>query len=384
MAAVESLPGVHLVGGAVRDLLLGGEPSDLDLVVEGDPVAVARRIGDEVMIHERFGTLTVRAAGYSYDIARARHETYAQPGALPEVAPAGLAEDLGRRDFTVNTLAIALGGPAPGELKAFPGGIEDLEAGSLRVLHDASFIDDPTRLLRLARYHARLGFSIDPHTRSLARAAVREGALDTLTGARIGQELRLLAQERDPVAGLSALRELELDGAIDPRFGLEDDEPLRQALELLGPDDRPDRLALAAAAGRMPMDELRGLLDRLGFEARDRQVITAAAGDAPGLSRALMAASRPSEIARLASGAPPEAVALAGALGAKGAAGRWLGELRHVRLRIGGGDLIAAGVPEGPALGHGLEAALSARLDGLAESREEELAAALESLRDTG
>lgn len=384
IAAVDNLPGVHLVGGAVRDLLLGGVPFDLDLVVEGEPVPLARRLGDDVVVHDRFGTSTVSAGGYSYDLARARRETYPHPGALPEVTPAGLAEDLGRRDFTVNAMAITLGAPAPGKLTALRGAIDDLDARTLRVLHDESFIDDPTRLLRLARYHARLGFSIDPHTRSLAGDAVSGGALDTLTGARIGHELRLLAREHDPVAALRAVHELELDRALHPGFGLEEEEPLRRALALLGPDDHPDRLALGAAASRMSADELRALIDRLGFEARDREAIQAVANRAPELSRALAGARRPSEIARVASAVVPEAIALAGALGAEDAARSWLDELRAVALQIDGGDLLAAGIPEGPAIGHALEAALAAKLDGLAPGRREELAAALESLGDRG
>ena len=167
--------GVYLVGGAVRDLLRGGEPPDLDLVVEGDAAAIAERLGGRVVAHDRFGTSTVRLDGHTYDFARARTETYARPGALPDVAPASLAADLQRRDFTVNALAIALGGPHPGELSAVRGALEDLDAERLRVLHERSFIDDPTRLLRMSRYLARLGFSVEPHTRALAEQATASG-----------------------------------------------------------------------------------------------------------------------------------------------------------------------------------------------------------------
>src|SRR5579884_1495548 len=137
-------PGVYLVGGAVRDLLLGGHPTDLDLVVEGDPAPVAAALGGRSVVHDRFGTSTVATGGFSYDIARSRRETYAHPGALPDVSPAPLAEDLLRRDFRVNAIALALAGAAPGELNAAPHALEDLRARRLRVLHDQSFIDDPT------------------------------------------------------------------------------------------------------------------------------------------------------------------------------------------------------------------------------------------------
>ena len=163
--------GVYLVGGAVRDLLRGGRPLDLDLVVDGDPVALTGQLGGDARIHDRFGTSTVKLDGFTFDIARARAETYARPGALPEVAPAGLEQDLRRRDFTVNAIAIALGQPKPGELHAPPGALDDLEGRLLRVLHDRSFEDDPTRMLRLARYASRLGFSAESHTRDLLEAA---------------------------------------------------------------------------------------------------------------------------------------------------------------------------------------------------------------------
>ena len=144
----------------------------------------------------------------------ARRERYPAPGALPEVEPASLAEDLGRRDFTVNALAVTLG---DGELIAVPGALEDLAAGTLRVLHDASFIDDPTRLIRLARYAERLSFAVDPHTAALARAA----GFATLSGGRLGGELRLALAEPDPVAVLAhALRAAaDLDRADAGRDG---------------------------------------------------------------------------------------------------------------------------------------------------------------------
>ena len=383
IAALRAEPGVYLVGGAVRDLLRGGQPFDLDLVVEGDPVATARRIGDDVVVHDRFGTSTASAGGFSYDIARSRRETYPRPGALPEVEPASLEEDLRRRDFTVNALAVALGKPDPGRLAAYPGGLDDLAHQVLRVLHEESFVDDPTRLLRLARYHGRLGFTIDPQTRALAQQAAEDGALSTVSGPRIGNELRLLAREADPVASLRALRELGLDEAIHPGFGLEDEALARTALGLLPPGERADRLILAAASLRIPPAELWALLDRLGFEAGDRDAIIAAAR-APELSHVLVAARAPSEIATAALRTGPEAVALAGGLGAEAEAREWFHRMRGVSLEIDGRDLLGAGVPEGPAVGQALAAALAAKLDGRANGRDEELAAALGSLRDSG
>ena len=375
---------VYLVGGAVRDLLLGGAPTDLDLVVEGDALPFAERLGGQVVRHERFGTSTVSLDGFTYDIAQARRETYARPGALPDVEPASLEEDLLRRDFTVNTLALALGPPEPGALKAAPDAFEDLERGLLRVLHAGSFLDDPTRLLRLVRYRSRLGFDVEPATASLADAAVSEGALATVSGPRIGAELRMLAREPDPLRALAALKEHRLDGAIHAGFGLRDLALGRRALALLVSERHAWRLALALASMALEAGDLRDLLDRLAFTAEDRDVIVAAATRAPEVADALGRARRPSEIFAAAAGAPAELVALAGALGPYDAARSWIERLRHVSLEIDGSDLLSAGVPEGPVIGRGLRAALEAKLDGRANGREAELGAALEAAGATG
>ncbi len=232
---------VYLIGGAVRDLLLGQAPADLDLATDGDGEALVADLGGRVVSHERFGTWTVVVDRFSYDIARTRTETYAHPGALPDVAPAGLSEDLMRRDFTVNALAVALGGPEAGTLTAAPRAVDDLAHGRLRVFHDRSFRDDPTRLLRLARYASRLGFSVEQHTADLAASAVSDHALDTVSGPRVGRELRLLATEPQPLDALLALNELSLAQAIHPRFGVaaEEVEVARAALALLPPSCRP-------------------------------------------------------------------------------------------------------------------------------------------------
>jgi tRNA nucleotidyltransferase (CCA-adding enzyme) len=374
-------PGVALVGGAVRDLLIDREPAELDLVVEGDPGRLIATLGGTAKWHDRFGTSTVRLDGFRYDIARARQETYARPGALPDVAPATLDEDLLRRDFAVNAIAIRLNGPRAGQLSSAPCALEDLEARVLRVLHEHSFIDDPTRLFRLCRYASRLGFAIESRTAELARAAVREHALDTVSGSRVGTELRLLAREGDPIAALRSLHEIRLDVEIDPAFGIEDPALAERALGLLAaaPEARRDQLALAVAMMRIRPQTLSGLLEGLAFDAADRDAILAAATRAQPLARALSDAKRPSEIAAAVGGAAPELVALAGALGPADQARAWLERHRHVGLEIDGRDLLAAGVREGPAIGAGLRAALLAKLDGRAAGREQELAEAMRS-----
>ncbi len=366
--AAAGMDGVHLVGGAVRDLLLGREPRELDVVVEGDVGALAARLAPDAgaTAHERFGTATVRDGDCRWDLAAARAESYARPGALPDVHPAGIEQDLGRRDVTINTLALEL---ASGTLRGAPHAEADLAAGRLRVLHDASFADDPTRLWRVARYAARLGFTLEDHTAQLARDAVRAGALDTVSAARIGNELRLALAEPDPVAALEAAVALDLAPWLAP-----DRRLTERALELLpAGEGRRDLLVLAAALATAPAGTR---LADLQFTAAERAIVRAAAEAAP--LDAAAAALAPSQLARTLRGRPVEAVALAAARGGEAAvARRWLSELRHVGLQITGDDLRAAGIAEGADLGRRLQAVLDLRLDGvLGDDREAQIAAA--------
>ncbi|MGA8365061.1 MAG: hypothetical protein WB709_11135 [Solirubrobacteraceae bacterium] len=390
---------VELVGGAVRDLLLGRTPRELDVVVAGresspGPAllfarALAARVDAlaETNEHERFGTALVVWDGAQVDVAGARRERYAAPGALPEVAPATLDDDLLRRDFTVNAIAVTLDTTRPGEVRAPPGALADLRAGRLRVLHDASFIDDPTRLLRLARYSARLGFAIEAHTAELASRALTAHALDTISGTRIGAELRLALDEPDATGALAAMDELGLLTALHPRLRL-DRSAIERSLALLPDDARPDLLIMAALTLPLtlradePRTEIVALLDRLEFTAPDRDRIAAAATAVSRLTGALPDATRPSQLRTAVTGVPPEGVALAGGVSesSAGPARRWFTELRDIRLLITGEDLLAAGIAEGPEVGRRLDATLDRKLDGdLADGRDAELAAALEA-----
>jgi tRNA nucleotidyltransferase (CCA-adding enzyme) len=379
LAVLDGDPRVWVVGGAVRDLLLGSGDSvvDLDLVVEGDAVGAARRLGEalggSVVVHDRFGTATVTAGGHVYDLATARAESYARPGALPDVRPGTVEDDLLRRDFTVNAIAVAL----DGRVAAAPHAFEDLDARVLRVLHAGSFRDDPTRLLRLVRYATRLGFGVEPETAALADAAVRGGALATVSPARIGAELRLLLREPGAVEGLAWVGSWE--GALGVSLDVQASVAER-ALDLLPSDGRADLLLLGSACRAVEPAALAAWLDALEFTAADRDVVVAVAR-AEGIEGRLARASRPSEVAAVARGVPVEAVALAGALGAEPAARAWIQDLRGVTLDIDGADLLAAGIPQGEAVGRGLAAALRARLDGAAPDRDAQLAAALAAAR---
>ena len=363
--------GLWLVGGAVRDALLGEPVRDLDVVVEGDALAVARRLGEIVSEHERFGTAEVRlpGSGTKVNLASARTETYARPGALPDVTlGATVEQDLQRRDFTVNAMAVALD---DGRELAAPGARADLDARRLRVLHDRSFVDDPTRILRMVRYAQRLGFDPDAATAQLARAAVADKALLTVTRDRIAGELRLALDEPDPLATLAAMH--DWTAGATPRV---DVALARRAVALL-PDARLDLLAVASGAIG---DERAARRNIQWFdESRPARRRAAETAHADALARELAAAPRPSEVVALARRRPPEMVALAGALGAEDVVRRYLSELRHVALAIDGRDLLDAGVPEGPEIRAALERALAARLDGtIAPGRESELRAALD------
>jgi tRNA nucleotidyltransferase (CCA-adding enzyme) len=335
---------VYLVGGAVRDLLLGRDRGDVDVVVEGDAAALAQQLGGAVVEHERFRTAKAEIEGVQLDLASARSESYAHPGALPEVWPAAIEEDLGRRDFTINAMALPLQGDGP--LLDPHRGLADLESGRLRVLHQGSFVDDPTRALRAARYAARFEFGLEPETEALLRAA----DLETVSEDRRDAELRRIAAE--PLAH----------------------EALRLLVEWKLIELAPEQLRLAR--------ELAELLDYppwSGVASREQALL--ALLDGPSAAARELASAEPrsaSEAVDKAGGASPGDLALARAMGAE-----WLdpyiGEWRDVGLEIGGEDLIAAGVPEGPAVGRGLQQALRRKLDGEIAGRDQELAAALEA-----
>jgi tRNA nucleotidyltransferase (CCA-adding enzyme) len=387
--ALGTEPGVHVVGGAVRDALLGAVPRELDVVVEGDAAPVARRaalrLGGVVVVHDRFGTATVRSRAATFDVVSARTEAYARPGALPDVTPgASIEQDLARRDFTVNAIALRL---ADGALSEWPGARDDLAAGVLRVLHERSFEDDPTRLLRMARYAARLGFEPDPQTDALAAAAT----VETVSGGRLGSELRLLLREPQPAALLALERHGLGRAVVHPEFRATP-ELLERVLALCPADARCDLAAFAATlVGARSRQELQGALDRLEFDGRARGIVVKAAGGAHFLCDALepddpaLGDRTPTDadLWRMLHRHAPEAVAVAGALcpgEAEEAAVRWLIDVRHHRLAITGDDFVAAGLT-GPAVGDALEAAQLAALAGEAPGAAEQLAAGLAAVR---
>lgn len=389
LPALQGLPPAFLVGGAVRDLLLGARSVDLDVAIEGDAVAagheLAERLGAEVVAHERFGTSTLSAGDLSLDLASTRRERYPAAGALPEVDPAPLHDDLERRDFTINAMAAGLTGEDLGRLYDLHGGAADLEARVVRVLHEGSFLDDPTRILRAVRYEARLGFRMVPETERLAREAIRVGALATVSGARVRDALLDLLAEQEIEKALTRLGALGIDRALDPALELDEAAVKRAGAAALGAIETGADRALAALAalvhGRMA--ELTPWVEGLDLGAAGRDAVMRAAFSAPMLKLELRAQRRsPSMVHRLLAGEPPETLALALAIGAPAEPIlRFQRELRDVRLEIGGRDLVEAGIPESPAIGRALDAVLRRKLDGEVSGREQELALALELAR---
>jgi tRNA nucleotidyltransferase (CCA-adding enzyme) len=287
-----------------------------------------------------------------------------------------------RRDFTINAMAAALKGDELGRLHDPVGGRADLDRGIIRILHEASFLDDPTRLLRAVRYGTRFSFPLEKRTDELAREAIRIGALRTVSGHRVRDELLDLLAEVEAPTAIERMHELELDKALNP--ALEPDATLAASAALGAAEVGADRVlsVLAALVCAAPV-ELIEWLDELGLtrDARDR--VARAARDAPALAEGLRAVTlSASAIHALLHDEPPEALALALALGGPpGPIMAWATSLRHVRLDITGDDLVAAGVEPGPALGRALAETLRAKLDGEVSGRDEELKLALELAR---
>lgn len=401
---------VYAVGGFVRDLLLERDllrdQRDIDLVVEGDGLTfaalLAEALGGRMREHRAFLTaVVVDRDGFHIDVATARSELYRAPAALPEVQMSALRQDLFRRDFTINTLAVRLGPEPVPELIDYFGGRNDLKEKVLRVLHSLSFIDDPTRVLRAVRLELRLGFHISPETLRLVEVALAEGIFDHLSGARLREELAMLLD--DPalaLRGVERLAELGLLRVLHPRLELTDAarERLRSARAaadwylldgLTDPPVRPWRLILLALAQDLDAAD-RGLLaDRLLLAGEDRRLLTGFPEHLAAARQALHGEPPPHRVTEALEPLAGEEILLLMAEGdddVRAWVRRDLTELRRLRLGIRGADLIAAGVPPGPDVGRALQATRRARLDGLLQGGDPlqaELDYALASLRST-
>lgn len=368
VATVAEQQGVslYLAGGPVRDLLLKRSSLDLDFVVEGDAIAFAESLSDRfkaaLTTHTAFNTATLQMGGLELDFAMARTETYEQPGVLPRVAPAGIREDLKRRDFTINALAASLNQATFGQVLDPFEGRQDLDRKVVRILHDESFRDDATRIWRAVRYAARFGFALESRTQALLRRDRRW--LSSISGDRVRNEfLRILAEEQAAQALTAAHREgllAPLDLAWDPRTAA--------------------RFVRARELGHVRTEIYIGLLG-CSMTQRDCERFTKVLALPGQLSRPLLQAQQlTGQAQRLTSSLSAsaiyamlreydEAALLAVQLNFEGMPAaeqieRYLRELRHIKPALDGRQVLALGVPEGPAVGEALELLRKARLDG--------------------
>ena len=388
-AVSEPYDGVYLVGGTVRDILLGEPNFDVDVAVEGDAIELARSLADaldgRVRAHRKFGTAVVLYRGDErVDVVTARTEFYDAPAALPSVEHATIREDLFRRDFTINAMAVSLKGEDFGRLVDPFGGRRDLEAKTIRILHNLSFIDDPTRIFRAIRSESRYGFRMDDHTQRLARGTIEMGLVGDLSSARLRDELVALLEEGDAGASILRLAELGAGAAIHPHLAADD-----EAVDLLGRMRRLNehygtavpswRLAFAVLARHMPPDEVYAWLRRLKVQRRDLERVAAAVTVGPRILERLRGGSaQPADVVAAADPYAPDAPLFAMALEERPELDDYFRRLRNVQLEVSGSDLAELGLGESPEVGEILAELRRRKLNGQLDGRESELAAARE------
>ena len=367
---------LYLVGGSVRDLLLGRHVRDLDLVTESEASKLASSLAEELdgslVSHGRFGTATVQLPGLRVDFSTARCETYPRPGALPQVAPSGMQGDLWRRDFSINAMALCLSGRAENSLLDPTGGRPDLEQGIVRVLHPASFRDDPTRIFRAVRYEQRLQFTIARDTLDLLHESLEDNALATVSSDRIRRELELLLLEDQPIPGLTRAEGLGLLRAIQPGLTARH----LPSLKCTGPHS--PLVYLAALACSLSPQQAEAFVARLNMPTEWAAVARDAAATMTSIDALGTEDLKPSEVVKMLHGR--HLSALEAVLHScsheltRHRISSYLSEWRHTAPCLKGGDLQALGVEPGPDTGRILNELCKARLDGLASSPQEEIA----------
>jgi tRNA nucleotidyltransferase (CCA-adding enzyme) len=413
-ALSEDFAGVYLVGGFVRDLLLEQPNADIDIAVEGNGLDFANRLaaqlGGRVRAHREFKTAVVllpaevlgqlppglRKASepFHVDIATTRTEFYDRPGALPRVEHASIRQDLFRRDFTINAMAISLGGRDFGTVVDFFGGHRDLQEGVIRVLHNLSFIEDPTRIFRAVRYENRYGFRMDEHTRSLAKACVEMRLVGDLSSVRLRDELVALLSEERVDWSLGRLCDLGIAHEVHHRLAA-DEETVRliqrvdELVQELGlsPEVVTWRLRLAAMTREMSHDELYVWLERLKLRIADSAIIREAVVVGPHLAASLARGDMTDwQTYRVLRNTPDEALVFVLAGMDPGVAEQrlrhYLTCLRFRTLSVGGDDILALGTAKGPAVGNILERLRELRVGEIVQGRESELAAAREFISE--
>src|SRR3954469_21696809 len=387
-AVSEPYEGVYLVGGTVRDILLGERSFDVDIAVEGDAIALAQALADalggRVRAHDKFGTAVVLyGEDERVDVVTARTEFYDAPAALPTVEHASIREDLLRRDFTINAMAASLKGADLGRLVDPFGGRRDLAAKAIRVLHNLSFIDDPTRIFRAIRYENRYGFRMDEHTLRLARGTIEMGLVGDISSARLRDELVALLEEGEVEHSILRLAELGADKAIHPHLAADDEAvTLLARLRALARQYEVDvpawRLGLIALARQLPPDEVYDWLQRLKVRSRDAEQIAAAVTVGPRLAERPQKGGSPAGGVAAAEPYAPDAPLFALALADVEPLHAYFDRLRDVRLEVSGADLAELGLGESPRVGEILTELRRRKLNGELDGRASELAAAKE------
>jgi len=371
---------LFLVGGAVRDLLLERSNFDLDLAVEGDAISFAQQLtplsNGKITTHPRFGTAKLQWQRWSIDFTTARSETYARPGALPAVEPSTINEDLFRRDFTINAMAVSLTPSRYGELIDFYGGQTDLKGRLVRVLHDKSFTDDATRIWRALRYEQRLDFKLETSTFNLLKRDI--SMLDTISGDRIRYELECVLGEEYPEKTLRRAEELGVLPKLHPSLKGNGrlTEVFERARELTSPNPPPLALYLNLMAYHLTANESEELIsylklpNSLALPLRDTITLK---GKYESLADPRLT---PSQVYRLLHDYYPSALT-AGKLSTDSPAvsrqiDLYLNSLRYVKPALGGNDLIMMGVTPGPQIKAILSRLLEARLDGKVSDKQGE------------
>lgn len=380
----------YLVGGSVRDLIMGQENLDIDIVIEGDGIGFAgefsRRLGAKIRTHERFGTAQVFTGELRIDVATARTEYYESPAALPTVETSSIKKDLYRRDFTINTLAIKLNPKDFGRLIDFFGGQRDIREKTIRVLHNLSFIEDPTRAFRAIRFSERFGFKLSKHTEALIRSALRMNLFERLSGTRIYEELILTFNETEPVKTIKRLSEYGLLKVIHPEIRFDKRiESLLQGIHdtlswfnLLFLKERPDRgvLYLMALISGLDEKQREEAIERLSTPPRLKTAITSGLIKAKELIRSLPLQD-PVKVYNHLCNLSIETLLFAMAITPddekKREISHYLLNLRQIKPLTKGRDLIRIGIKPGPLFSEILKTVLEEKLRGGLKTKEEEI-----------
>jgi len=379
---------VYVVGGFVRDLLIGHENLDIDIVVEGDGVDFACQLAkvweSKVQPHHQFKTATItRLDGLKLDFVSARNETYPSPGALPSVEYGTITEDLRRRDFSINALAIRLQPNAFGELVDCTDGLQDLRAGRIRVLHEHSFIDDPTRIFRAIRYEGRYNFQITERDRQRVLNAINQGILDLISGQRIRNEIDHILSEEAALQMINRMDAFDLFDAIHPIWKISPNfdvlwatagQAIKWASTSL-PNDPINTRAILWMTLLPAVNSIEVISSRLGLENELRVKLSAQAQLEHALN-ALLVSSKPSEVYQLLNSYPLEPIVFARMQSSQPAwqvekMSNYLMHLRTVQPLITGEALIQRGLKPGRAFSDLLWRAFAAQLDGKVSTTQE-------------